>query len=175
MRKGGRGPPAPSAGCTKLGRIPHWPLLLFPAVTRMVLLYLSSSREGLAWDSSATGGGGEELGCEGSRGATGEGRGRPWAGRSWRPTPRSVITGIEEGLLGSQQSCLLGSPFLRGPSTPPTGLAVPAAPAWPLSWFRCRRSPAGLRLGVGIHASWLCPSRRRPPPPPPLGLQDARH
>lgn len=52
----------------------------------------------------------------------------PRAGRSSHPTPHSVLPVIKEGLPGSQQSCLLVSPFPRGPSAPPTGPAVPAAP-----------------------------------------------
>lgn len=85
---------------------------------------------------------------------------RPRAGRSSHPTPHSVLPVMEEGLPGSQQSCLLVSPFPSGPSAPPTGPAScarapsPAPAAGGLPWTR------GPGVGrVGIHAQLPLPLR----------------
>lgn len=91
-------------------------------------------------------------------------------GRSWHPTPcsviTSVITGMEEGLLGSQQSCLLVSPFPSGPH--PSHRPSCALPTWPqphsqlllaggLLWHR---GAMGVGGGGSVHAPGLCPPSR---------------
>ena len=109
--------------------------------------------------------------------------------RSQHPTPHSVLPGME-GPLGSQPSCLLVSPFPRGPWAPPTAQLCwrlhhspcsrwpPVAPRPQGWWGGCPHSAGSAPLsaeassmrspwltGISINAQTYAPCREQQRPP----------
>lgn len=167
--KGRRGCPQTPQHAVPGGWSPHWPLLLFPVVTQngpagpawSELAQLCTFQGGAHQGIDARGGGALQGGVWGEQ--VGDSLAGGWAlARAEAGTlPHLCHYRNPEGLLGSQQSCLLVSPFPSGPSTPhrPSCACCPSlaplpAPAGDLLGPR----GAGGRWGWASTPSWFCPS-----------------
>lgn len=168
-RRGAGGVPKPLSTLYQGGWSPHWPLLLFPVVTQngpagpawSELAQLCTFQGGAHQGIDARGGGALQGGVWGEQ--VGDSLAGGWAlARAEAGTlPHLCHYRNPEGLLGSQQSCLLVSPFPSGPSTPhrPSCACCPSlaplpAPAGDLLGPR----GAGGRWGWASTPSWFCPS-----------------